>query len=385
MSWDIFCKVIDNYGDIGVTWRLARQLVAEQGIQVRLWLDDLSALKRIWPMADESLDSQLLSGVEVRRWAAPLPALEPGEVVIEAFACDLPADYLARMTATPRQILWLNLEYLSAEDWVEGCHGLPSLQNGGLQKYFFFPGFSSATGGLLREANLLQRRDVLQQYPLERDSFLARLGVHPAANARLISLFAYENKALPSWLEALSAAPQSTHLVVPESRILGDLRQWAGSLLQAGSCLQRGSLTVQALPFLEQDEYDALLCCCDLNLVRGEDSFVRAQWAARPMLWQIYPQQQGAHWEKLQAFLALYQQGLSAAALAAQAQLWHAWNAAEDMSEAWRQWLVCADELSTHACDWASRLSGETDLATALVQFHLNWLSYAASNLRPQF
>lgn len=385
MSWDIFCRVIDNYGDIGVTWRLARQLVAEQGIQVRLWLDDLSALKRIWPMADESLDSQLLSGVEVRRWTAPLPALEPGEVVIEAFACDLPADYLARMTATSRQILWLNLEYLSAEDWVEGCHGLPSLQSGGLQKYFFFPGFSSATGGLLREANLLQRRDALQQHPLERDSFLARLGVHPAPGAALISLFAYENAALPSWLEALSTAPQSTHLLVPESRILGDLQQWAGSQLQAGCCLQRGSLKVQVLPFLDQDEYDALLCCCDLNLVRGEDSFVRAQWAARPLLWHIYPQQQGAHWEKLQAFLALYQQGLSTAALAAQVQLWHAWNAGEDMSGAWQQWLVCADELSSHARDWASRLSGEMDLATALVQFHLNWLSYAASNLRPLF
>ncbi|WP_187492385.1 elongation factor P maturation arginine rhamnosyltransferase EarP, partial [Pantoea agglomerans] len=24
VTWDIFCTVVDNYGDIGVTWRLAR-------------------------------------------------------------------------------------------------------------------------------------------------------------------------------------------------------------------------------------------------------------------------------------------------------------------------------------------------------------------------
>ena len=28
VTWDIFCSVVDNFGDIGVTWRLARQLVA---------------------------------------------------------------------------------------------------------------------------------------------------------------------------------------------------------------------------------------------------------------------------------------------------------------------------------------------------------------------
>ena len=42
-TWDIFCSVVDNFGDIGVCWRLARRLSAGLGQQVRLWVDDLAA------------------------------------------------------------------------------------------------------------------------------------------------------------------------------------------------------------------------------------------------------------------------------------------------------------------------------------------------------
>ena len=374
MRWDIFCRVVDNYGDIGVTWRLARQLVAEHGLQVRLWVDELAALARVCPPADAQRACQVLQGVEVRHWVEGGAPAEPADVVIEAFACELPRAYREAMAAAAHRILWLNLEYLSAEDWVEGCHGLPSLQGGGLQKFFFFPGFTAATGGLLRERDLLSQRDSLQQDMAQRAAFLATLGVELAPGARLISLFAYENPALGGWLDALASAPEATHLLVPEGRILTDLQSWAGTLLQAGSSLVRGTLTVQVLPFVEQAHYDALLWCCDLNLVRGEDSFVRAQWAARPLLWHIYPQQEGAHWDKLQAFIDRYQQGLSPEAAAAQQAFWYAWNAAEPLAEAWQQWLAHVDELAAHARSWASRQAAQADLATALVQFHRNHL-----------
>ncbi|HET9045379.1 MAG TPA: elongation factor P maturation arginine rhamnosyltransferase EarP, partial [Casimicrobiaceae bacterium] len=39
--WDVFCKVVDNFGDAGVCWRLARQLVAEHDLAVTLWIDVL--------------------------------------------------------------------------------------------------------------------------------------------------------------------------------------------------------------------------------------------------------------------------------------------------------------------------------------------------------
>ena len=138
-SWDIFCAVVDNFGDIGVTWRLARQLAAEHGQQVRLWVDDLDTFARLCPAASAQADQQMHEGVDVRRWSSQWPGAEPADVVIEAFACNLPQAYINAMAASGRRILWLNLEYLSAEDWIVGCHALPSLQPNGVQKYFFFP------------------------------------------------------------------------------------------------------------------------------------------------------------------------------------------------------------------------------------------------------
>ena len=374
MKWDIFCRVVDNYGDIGVTWRLARQLVAEQGAAVRLWVDDLAALARICPEADAGLDSQPLRGVEVRRWAHAWQPVEPADVVIEAFACELPGEYVAAMAASSVRILWLNLEYLSAEGWVEGCHGLPSMQSNGLQKFFFFPGFTAGTGGLLREQGLLPARDALQQDAAAQACFLASLGIRPEPDARLISLFAYENAALAGWLDALAVDAVQSHLLVPEGRILGDLLRWLGHPIDAGTAVRRGALSVQVLPFMEQDQYDALLGCCGLNLVRGEDSFVRAQWAGRPLVWHIYPQEEGAHWDKLEAFMALYCQGLSAAATNALQAVWRSWNAGQPMAQGWRAWLQCQDELAAHAAKWAKCQAVRADLAAALVQFYRNWL-----------
>ena len=379
MKWDIFCRVVDNYGDIGVTWRLARQLVAEHGQAVRLWVDDMGAFARICPGADAGAARQLREGVELHLWGESWQSSEPADVVIEAFACELPAAYVAAMAARPAKVLWLNLEYLSAEDWVEGCHGLPSLQSNGLQKFFFFPGFTAGSGGLLRECDLLKQRQAFQADATARATFLAGLGVQHSPGARLISLFAYENPGLAGWLDALAADSTSSHLLVPEGRILGDLQAWLGlDSLAVGDVREHGQLRIQVLPFIEQAQYDRLLWCCDFNAVRGEDSFLRAQWAGRPLLWHIYQQQEGAHWDKLEAFLALYAQGLSPAAAVALVRLWRTWNAGEGVGESWQALSLHWPELAEHAQNWSREQGARTDLAAALVQFYRNWLSYAA-------
>jgi uncharacterized repeat protein (TIGR03837 family) len=292
--------------------------------------------------------------------------------VIEAFACALPADYVTAMGQRSRPSLWLNLEYLSAEEWVEGCHGLPSMQSNGLQKFFFFPGFTAKTGGLLRERSLLAERDALQQNPA---AFLASLGVNPRPGAQLISLFAYENAELPQWLDALATAAQPTHLLVPEGRVLGDVQRWLGEdALAPGDREQRGNLQVQILPFMAQQDYDRLLWCCDFNAVRGEDSFVRALWAGKPLVWHIYKQLDDAHLDKLQAFLALYEQGLSPAAQRALSEFWLAWNGGEGVAQAWENLQEVRPELADHAREKALKWASQPDLSTALVQFYLNWL-----------
>lgn len=372
-SWDIFCCVVDNYGDIGVTWRLARQLVAEHGLKVRLWVDELNAFARLCPEADPQAERQVWEGVEVCRWDAEWQPVAVADVVIGAFACQIPQPYIDAMVQRKTPALWLNLDYLSAEDWVEGCHGLPSPQPNGLRKVFFFPGFTPRTGGLLREAGLLERREAFEQD--EREAFLQRLGIAPEPRARLLSLFAYENPGLASWLQVLSEDSRPNHVLVPEGRVLGDVRNWLGlDELGGGEVHRRGSLTVQILPFVRQDDYDRLLWSCDFNAVRGEDSFVRAQWAGRPLLWHIYVQEEYAHWEKLEAFLDLYTPGLSTPAAVALVELWRAWNMDRDMGEAWKALLQHWDELAAHARKWCSEQAAGPDLATTLVQFYRNWI-----------
>lgn len=371
MHWDIFCRVVDNYGDIGVTWRLARQLVAEHGLRVRLWVDELAALARLCPETDAQAARQMLCGVEVCHWSPVWPGgVAVADLVIEAFACELPEAYVTAMGQRAQPVLWLNLEYLSGEAWVEGCHALPSPQANGVAKFFFFPGFTPATGGLLRETELLARRQAWQA-----GEFLQRLGVQAALGARLISLFAYENAALPAWLEALAQAPQPSHLLVPEGRILGDVQGWlGGQTLLPGECRQVGQLRIQLLPFLAQDDYDRLLWSCDFNAVRGEDSFVRAQWAARPMLWHIYPQAEDVHLDKLEAFLDRYVAHLPVVQAESLRNMWLAWNGRGDMRHAWEDYLRYWPAHRQHAQDWAAQLARQDDLAAALVQFYRNWL-----------
>lgn len=375
VTWDIFCRVIDNFGDIGVTWRLAKQLNQEHNFAVRLWVDNLAAFQAICP-AVKNTEQQMHKGVQICRWRDDddFSAQNCADVVIEAFACQLPDDYLALMRAK-QAVLWLNLEYLTAEPWAAACHTLPSLQSGGLQKYFFFPGFTESTGGLLREAGLLERRDGFVASTAQRNEFLASLAVMPQQGERLISLFAYANTALPNWLNALSTDARPNRLLVLQGPLQASLAEWfAEKSLRVGHEYQKGSLTVQVLPYIQQESFDKLLWCCDLNCVRGEDSFVRAQWAGKAMLWHIYPQEENAHLYKLEAFLALYSHLLGEDAECALNNLWRRWNQGGDMAAAWQLFAEHEQALQSHALRWSEQQNKQADLATKLACFYQDWL-----------
>ncbi|WP_018410142.1 elongation factor P maturation arginine rhamnosyltransferase EarP [Methyloversatilis thermotolerans] len=351
---DLFCRVVDNFGDIGVCWRLARCLAREHGWSVRLWVDAPESLAKIAPEAASE------SGITVLHWTDNVALPPPAGCVIEAFGCSPPAAFVSAMAQRQPAPRWINLEYLSAEDWVDGCHRLPSIDPAtGLRKYFFFPGFTPGTGGLLRERNLFVRRDAWR-------------AAHAAASGVFhVSLFAYENPSIPGLLTALRTAPHPSHLWVPEGRALASLNAQSGLALSPGDCVSHGTLTVSALPFMDQDDYDALLWRCDLNLVRGEDSFVRAQWAARPFVWQIYPQQEDAHIAKLDAFFERYAARLSASCRKLLQRIWRGWNTAHPVvGEDWHLLVAVHAELQAHAVRWADELARQDDLATQLVLFN---------------
>jgi uncharacterized repeat protein (TIGR03837 family) len=133
----------------------------------------------------------------------------------------------------------------------------------------------------------------------------------------------------------------------------------------------RGRLTVAVTPFTDQDTFDRRLWSADLNIVRGEDSFVRAQWAARPFVWHIYPQAKSAHRVKLDAFLHRFRAGLDAAAAQATGRFWTAWND-DDAAGAAAAWTPFRGEFPTlagHGRRWAQRLATLPDLASALADF----------------
>ena len=329
MRWDVFCRVIDNLGDVGVCWRLARDLAA-RGDTVRLWIDDASALAWMAPGG--------ATGVEVGAFDA---AGEPGEVVVEAFGCDPPPAFVARMAA--RRPVWINLEYLSAEDYVERSHRLPSPQRDGQTKWFFYPGFSERTGGLLREPGLLAERAAF-----DRDAWLAAHGLVPAAGERVVTLFCYDNPAVPALLAALAQRP-TLLLLTP------------GPAQRQVTSAPAGVRTA-ALPWLPQPEFDRLLWASDLNFVRGEDSLVRAIWAGMPFVWQAYPQDDGVHALKLDALLARM------AAPGDVAAMWRAWNGTAAPGTGWPAWPDAAGWQAA-AREFRAELAALPDLGNALREF----------------
>jgi uncharacterized repeat protein (TIGR03837 family) len=226
---------------------------------------------------------------------------------------------------------------------------------------------------LLRERELLEQRRAFQANPAARANFFSRFSLGDAAAARTISLFAYENSALQSLLTAWASASQPLWCLVPEGKSLAGIADFFGeSSLVAGAICRRGALTVAVLPFLAQDDYDRLLWSCDLNFVRGEDSFLRAQWAGRPLIWHIYPQQEDAHWQKLNAFLNIYTESLPTPAANSLANCWRAWNNDGDITAAWLALEADLPMLSAHAQHWSEQLAQCGNLAAALVQFCAN-------------
>ena len=390
--WDLFCRVVDNYGDVGVSWRLARQLAVEHGKRVRLWLDDLTVLGKLRPEIDPRYDLQRLEGVEVTRLSEPFIVDEVADVVVETFGCDPPEPYVLAMAGREPKPRWINLEYLSAEGWVEGSHALPSPNPRlPLVKHFFFPGFTRRTGGLLRERELLRLRQTFQDDREAVDTFWRSLtGRTPPQGALKVSLFGYAGAPFESLARACERYPGPVWLVAPEGHAATALAARAarrGRRTNDRDGGLRRELEVLVVPFLPQDRYDRLLWACDVNFVRGEDSFVRAQWAARPFVWNVYPTEDGAHWVKMSAFLARYTANLDRLHAGAVTALWEAWNrpAPEDVvgtesaqnahglrpavAEAWPAFAARLPSLEAHARQWAARLGAQRGLAEQLVDF----------------
>ncbi|MGB0895292.1 MAG: elongation factor P maturation arginine rhamnosyltransferase EarP [Parashewanella sp.] len=382
--WDIFCEVIDNYGDIGVTWRLAKQLAKEYQLHIKLWVDDLSSFGCILPELNPELTSQHHSDVEILLWSDEnIKDWSAGKVIIEAFACELPtkiADEICTLAMSAP--FWINLEYLSAEKWVDDLHGLPSFQLNGAKKYFYFPGFTDKTGGLIYENDLID----LQTHWIDKQSkqaFFDKFNINIKTKSTIIlSIFSYETPALEALSNEWINGDIEIHALVPTGRALNSIlpsMQLSADEITLGRTYSKGNLQLHVLPMTDQQGYDELLWSCDINIVRGEDSFLRAQWAKKPFIWHIYPQDEQAHIEKLNVFLDRYCETLPNDLSKIQRKINLSFNSnylhSKDQASIIQQWMDFVSQyqkLKTHAENWPNRALSGSDLATRLVDFVKN-------------
>ena len=401
MLWDLFCRVIDNFGDMGVCWRLASDL-GQRGHQVRLWVDDARVLQWMAPHVTWRFDpilqlntGQGQFGVTVCHWSdaetlSNTHALKPGDVVIEAFGCHLPDTFVCRMQR-PVPPQWVNLEYLSAEDYVERSHGLPSPvwsgPGAGLCKRFFYPGFTQATGGLLREPDLLTRRAAWDR--TARQTWLHRHGIPWNPGERVVSIFCYANAPVHALLTQMASAHQLdapiTHVLLAHGHATQLGQAWQSSIrAQANTAPQAGTgtgtgtgtdgtdaggLRLHHLPTLPQPEFDHLLWSCDLNFVRGEDSAVRALWAGQPHVWQIYEQDDGVHADKLNAFMSRWMNEWPAQLRTDVMATWRGWNGLAPLPPTLPDWTADTSEWPHHNQKACESLSKHIDLTTELIHF----------------
>jgi uncharacterized repeat protein (TIGR03837 family) len=370
MRWDIFCQIVDNYGDAGVCWRLARALsrLSSSSVnsaecddsRIRLFCDDLNVLNVI--AHGDAVGHGATLGIEVLPWSAaesPTILASVGDVVIEAFACHLPSAYIEAMVqktsqkASTKQPIWINLEYLTAEAWADEMHLMPSPQNNGLNKYFYFPGFTPKTGGVL-----LGNWDEVTSNSLNIPLSLSSAFDSCRSRSKKVSVFNYKQAPLDAWLDSLHQAALA-HGELVDVFLCAD--QNVSAATQKAFALANSAVKLIQLPFIPQEDYDYLLSVCDINLVRGEDSFVRAQWAGKPFIWDIYPQSDLAHEVKLNAFLERYFEtasaqlrstGVSAMKWASAADWWPHLTAWTKHSEDWREKLMGLGHLEGKILDF---------------------------------
>lgn len=359
----LFCTVIDNFGDIGVAWRLAQELHNRLNYQVFLFLDNWEALERIVP------DFRQHHAITLKKWRegewadfGDLEQMFPPKIVIETFACALPDAVLDVMLAV--RPIWLNWEYLSAEDWAIRTHTMKSLQNNGLDKYFWQMGFCEQSGGLLREKSIL---------PV---SITPEITPNDDATHFQIFLFAYPSD---TWQKHICAWQQvNLDLDLDKKWKKWAIRVANEKIFQALTIFHKNinesKLLIELQNFVPQNQLDELFSQQDILIVRGEDSFVRAQFSGKPFFWHIYPQDENAHWEKLDAFweqvYPLFPKEISEAHRA----LSHDMNGKNSLSDEmrlahWRTLLMRFADWQRASIQWQNFLLNQKDSMTKLQEW----------------
>ena len=332
MEITILCKVVDNYGDIGFVYRLARNISElYPQIELRLIVSDLPSFAAMAPFVKEGLAKQSARGWQIFDWNSQDVCYKEfknkiPEIILECFQCGRP-EWLDEILFAPEQkeiVRIVNIEYLTAESWADDFHLLKSGTRSILvKKVNFMPGFTKKTGGLVMDCSFLsslQSKEAalknLQGDLLTKagtSSIISASGQKEAEEDSIqalrdkdtfcVTIFAYKRnfthvvRALKSFMEARQ---KENPLFKIHAFVAAGL---ASSPFEEAWKEEGCPFAITKLPYLSQEAWDALLCSSDFNFVRGEDSFARACLCGKPFVWHAYPQDEELHLVKAEAVL----------------------------------------------------------------------------------
>lgn len=299
----ILCKVIDNFGDIGVVYRLCRSLTdVDSSLKINLVISELETFKK---MAGETFKNWNIFDWNDAETCTKYFSENLPTVILQTFQCGLPdwldeIIYRKEFEDSGKLCKILNIEYLTAEKWADDFHCLKgATRSKNVRKYFFMPGFTKKTGGLILDKNFTSslsdshfRKTIIEN--------LAKT-VSFSENEFNILVFSYP-KDFTFFFEAINdfsnKCSKKIHIFVAQGVGLESFKKTENEY-------KNKNFLVSYLPYLKQEVWDAFLCSMDFLFIRGEDSFARATLSGVPFLWNIYQQDEEFHLVKLKAFLNL--------------------------------------------------------------------------------
>ena len=217
-SLDIFCEIIDNFGDIGVVYRLGKEFkkVFGENVKIRVILNRLDEFININSNV-KNIQNQEIDGIQYVTYEyvkKNMCTFSTANVIIEAFGCTIPEEYMNE--AYDNSDLLINLEYLSAEDWIESCHLQESPSGKGkLKKIFFMPGFTEKSGGVIADSLYLDRiKNVIENKEYYRKKYFSEI---ENIDKKIIgTVFSYEKNFTPLFRDLKSLDKEIVILAMGE-------------------------------------------------------------------------------------------------------------------------------------------------------------------------
>ena len=379
MQISILCKVVDNFGDIGVVYRLAKQLKKiNPKNTINLIVDNLESFNKICSAVQCGLEMQEVEGLVVYDWNAAdfchnafsRNDGEPMPVILECFQCGRP-DWMERILfeeKLQRTVHIIMIDYLTAEKYAEDFHCLKSLtRSAKVQKVNFMPGFTEKTGGLVIDADWQKVPEWKENDP--------------------VLVFTYERdwtSFIQGWLSAASRwgdLPEPSYkskLLLAQGRGKESFLAAVRNVVESSQreCIENSF--IEELPYLNQSEWDRVMKSCSALVIRGEESMSRACLSGIPFIWHAYPQSDEYQLVKVKALLERMKPHFDEADFEIVEKVWLEINSsdeciasrgAEQLSNSYYDFFASVPRLVSGFQDFARSLRKNGDLAYNLMTY----------------